>query len=67
LRTLNIESKACATRGAGSQTLELGISGSQVATNIAGVTAETAAAAVAAAKLVLDFSTFAYGGIFKCK
>lgn len=54
--------------GAGTQTLELGIGASgRVATSIAGVTAETAATAVAAAKLVLDFSTFAYGGLFKCK
>jgi hypothetical protein len=52
--------------GAGTQTLELGISGSRVATSIAGVSAETAAGAVALAKLGLDFGTFAYGGLFKC-
>jgi RHS repeat-associated protein len=52
--------------GAGTQTVELGISGSQVATNIAGVTAETAAGAVALAKLGLDFAAFAYG-LVKCK
>lgn len=57
--------------GAGSQTLELGINASgKVATGILGLS-ETTAAAVAgvigAAKLVGDFSTFAYGGIFKCK
>ena len=52
--------------GAGTQTLELGISGSRVATSIAGVTAETAAATVALAKLGLDFATFGYG-LVKCK
>jgi RHS repeat-associated protein len=52
--------------GAGTQTLELGISGSRVATSIAGVTAETAAGAVALAKLGLDFATFGYG-LVKCK
>jgi hypothetical protein len=36
-------------------------------TSIVGVTAETAAAAVALAKLGADFAVFAYGGAFKCK
>ncbi len=52
--------------GAGSQTLELGISSSQVAANVAGVTAETAASVVAGVKLAADLAIFAYGGIFKC-
>jgi hypothetical protein len=37
-----------------------------VATSIAGVTAETAAGAVAFAKLGLDFATFGYG-LVRCK
>jgi RHS repeat-associated protein len=57
--------------GAGTQTLELGVNASgKVATAISGLS-ETAAGTVAgvigAVKLVGDFSTFAYGGIFKCK
>ena len=57
--------------GAGTQTLELGVNASgKVATAIGGLS-ETAAGTVAgvigAVKLVGDFGTFAFGGIFKCK
>jgi RHS repeat-associated protein len=54
--------------GAGSQTLELGITASgNVATTVAGVSAQTAATAVAVGKFVLDAATFGGGYIFACK
>ena len=52
--------------GAGTQTLELGLGASRVATSIAGVTAESAAAAVGIAKVAGDFVVFGYG-FAKCK
>lgn len=57
--------------GAGTQTLELGVNASgKVATAIGGLSetaAGTVAGVVGAVKLIGDFGTFAYGGIFKCK
>ena len=53
--------------GAGTETLELGIGASRVATTIVGVSVESAAAVVTFAKLGADFAVFAYGGAFKCK
>ncbi len=53
--------------GAGSQTLELGISASgSVATTVAGVSAQTAATAVAFAKFGFDGTTFVIGLISGC-
>jgi hypothetical protein len=47
--------------GAGTQTLELGISAGRVATTVAGVSAETAASFVAIAKVAGDAAVFGYG------
>lgn len=52
--------------GAGSETLELGISASEVATTVAGVTAEAAASVVAFAKVEFDAAVFVTGFV-KCK
>ena len=52
--------------GAGTQTLELGVSASSVAGSVAGVSAKVAGGAVAALKTVDDATVFLIG-IVKCK
>jgi len=52
--------------GAGSETVELGISAGRVAATVAGVTAETAAGAVSAAKLIGDGAIFVAGLVKGC-